>query len=261
MIMSEEVKLLQPLQYINEFLKNGVRTDGRKVDDFRPMLLNCDTVGTANGSAMVKFGSSTVICGITTELIEANPETPEEGLIEITVELPALCSAKYCMTDSTNDALVLTQSLNNAIKQSKIIDLKKLCAVESKFVWKLNVSVICLNNDGNLLDLSLIAIVSAFHSCSLKSIVINEDNTITYEKQSKPLEVKTYPIATTIAIINCMCLPDPSADEECLADTVINIVVNADTGVIHSWYMTGTAKLDNNFFGKCYKIAKNRSKL
>ncbi|CAG2100717.1 unnamed protein product [Medioppia subpectinata] len=182
--------------------KQNLRSDGRKFDDFRPVLLNCDSVGTANGSAMIRFGNSAVICGITTEVIEPNIETPDEGSVEINVRLPAYCSPKYCMTDSTNDLLVLTQTLKDVVKQSKLIDLKKLCILEAKFAWSLNIELICLNNAGNLLDLCVTAIVAALHSCLLKKTIVSEDNKISYEKNTEPVEVTTYPISTTFSIIN-----------------------------------------------------------
>ncbi|CAG2100720.1 unnamed protein product [Medioppia subpectinata] len=193
--------------------KQNLRSDGRKFDDFRPVLLNCDSVGTANGSAMIRFGNSAVICGITTEVIEPNIETPDEGSVEINVRLPAYCSPKYCMTDSTNDLLVLTQTLKDVVKQSKLIDLKKLCILEAKFAWSLNIELICLNNAGNLLDLCVTAIVAALHSCEraihwislLKKTIVSEDNKISYEKNTEPVEVTTYPISTTFSIINGFC--------------------------------------------------------
>ncbi|CAG2163196.1 unnamed protein product [Oppiella nova] len=260
--MSEEVKLLQPFQYINQFLKNNIRSDGRKFDDFRPVLLNCDSVGTADGSAMIRFGNSAVIAGITAAVIEPKVETPDEGYVEISVRLPALCSAKYCMTDSTNDALVLTQTLKDVLKQSKLIDVKKLCILEAKFAWSLNIELICLNNAGNLVDLCVSAIVAALQSCTLKKVTVSEDNkAISYDKHKEPLEVISYPISTTFAVINGILLSDPTIDEESLADSVVNIVVNADTDVIHRIHTTGSAKLDINAFEKCFKIAKNRSKI
>ena len=72
-------------------------------------------------------------------------ETPDEGSVTITVELPALCSSKYCSTDvSTSDSLVLTQLLTSIVNKSKIIDRKKLCILEEKVIFKSLITSYCM---------------------------------------------------------------------------------------------------------------------
>jgi exosome complex component RRP41 len=45
-------------------LKDGKRLDGRKTEDLRPVEMKTDVVGTANGSAMVKFGDTLAIAAV-----------------------------------------------------------------------------------------------------------------------------------------------------------------------------------------------------
>jgi exosome complex component RRP43 len=241
-------------------LNQDIRPDGRKFDEFRDTLLNSCCIESADGSAMIKMGNSALICGIKSDLIEPKSESPDEGLITITVELPALCSVKYSSGVGNSDALVLQQLLQNVINQSKPIDLKKLCISEAKFVWNLNIEVICLNNDGNIIDCALIAILAALQSCSLQSVELNDKNEIVYKDSKIPLEVMNFPIGTTFSIIDGKTLCDPSLEEESLADSIINFVVNADNDIIHLIHKTGSTKMSINELEYCNKIAKTRSK-
>jgi exosome complex RNA-binding protein Rrp42 (RNase PH superfamily) len=99
------------------------------------------------------------------------------------------------------------------------------------------------------------------------------------------LEVINFPIGTTFAIIDgfvikslkvyyCFIiffceklfatyrktLCDPSLEEESLAESIINFVVNADNDVIHLIHKTGSTKMSINELEYCNKIAKTRSK-
>jgi exosome complex component RRP43 len=41
-----------------------VRPDGRALLEYRPTVINIDCIKTSDGSAIVKVGSTAVICGI-----------------------------------------------------------------------------------------------------------------------------------------------------------------------------------------------------
>lgn len=55
---------LHPLKYYRDYLAHNIRPDGRDLDKFRPVVVNVGTISTANGSAVVKVGKTTVVCGI-----------------------------------------------------------------------------------------------------------------------------------------------------------------------------------------------------
>lgn len=52
------------MKYFRDHLDQNIRPDGRKFTEFRPTMINVDCVKTADGSAIVKVGATTVICGI-----------------------------------------------------------------------------------------------------------------------------------------------------------------------------------------------------
>jgi exosome complex component RRP43 len=46
------------------FKSQDVRPDGRGLQKFRPVSINVGSIRTAEGSAIVKIGNTTVVCGI-----------------------------------------------------------------------------------------------------------------------------------------------------------------------------------------------------
>lgn len=63
-LKSFRFRAINPVKYQRNYLENSVRSDGRELFEFRPTVINRDTISTAEGSALVKIGATTVICGI-----------------------------------------------------------------------------------------------------------------------------------------------------------------------------------------------------
>lgn len=55
---------IHPNKYLRDYLEKDVRPDSRKKLEFRPVIININSISTAEGSALVKLGNTTVICGI-----------------------------------------------------------------------------------------------------------------------------------------------------------------------------------------------------
>ena len=49
---------------MKNYIEKSVRSDGRSLLEFRPTIINRDSISKADGSALVKIGNTTVICGI-----------------------------------------------------------------------------------------------------------------------------------------------------------------------------------------------------
>lgn len=56
--------MIHPVKYYRDFLNHDVRPDGRELNQFRPIVINVNSIGTSDGSAIVKIGNTTVVCGI-----------------------------------------------------------------------------------------------------------------------------------------------------------------------------------------------------
>lgn len=90
-------KRLHPASYLSRFLNSGYRPDGRPIlsssssqstasasavdDIWRQVSINTGSISTAHGSALVRMGDTTMVCGVKAEIGEPDTETPGEGFV------------------------------------------------------------------------------------------------------------------------------------------------------------------------------------
>lgn len=72
---------IQPHEYLKKYLNEKVRPDGRVLEQFRKTMITKNTISTANASAMVRLGGTTVVCGIKAEVCEPKVDTPNQGYL------------------------------------------------------------------------------------------------------------------------------------------------------------------------------------
>lgn len=72
---------LHPAEYFRKFISQGVRPDGRLLTGFRPTTVHHGVISTANGSAMVRVGGTTVVCGVKAEVAEPKLDSPDQGYL------------------------------------------------------------------------------------------------------------------------------------------------------------------------------------
>lgn len=88
-LSAQTFKRLHPHAYLDRFLLEGYRPDGRSlptsssssVDSWRDVTVNVGSVSTASGSALVRLGETTIVCGVKAEIFEPDLYSPEEGCI------------------------------------------------------------------------------------------------------------------------------------------------------------------------------------
>ncbi|XP_055695315.1 exosome complex component RRP43-like [Lutzomyia longipalpis] len=238
-------KLIHPVKYYRDHLSQNVRPDGRKFLEYRPISVNVNSIGTADGSAIVKYGETTVICGIKAELAEPRAAEPDSGYVVPNIELTPLCSPKFRPGPPTDEAQVLSKNLMDILVNSKCVNPKDLCIEREKLVWVLYCDVSCFNYDGSVLDAANLALMGALHCCTLPE-VIYDSTTKTYkvncDKRSK-LKVQSMPISTTFMVFDeKTVVADPTADEEELASSITN--VTSCNGEICFFYKSGGSTVD-----------------
>lgn len=72
---------IQPHEYLKRFLEQQVRPDGRLLNQFRKTMITSGAISTANASAMVRLGGTTVVCGIKAEVCEPKVDIPNQGYL------------------------------------------------------------------------------------------------------------------------------------------------------------------------------------
>lgn len=260
--MAADFKTAQPLEYYRKFLEENIRPDGRDLLEFRKTILNVGSISTAEGSALVKLGNTTVVCGVKAEFAVPSQENPNHGYIVPNVDLPPLCSSRFRPGPPNEQAQVLSQFVADTISNCEPVDLKDLCILEGKLCWVLYVDVVCLSYDGNITDASLIAAIAALKNTQLHAVTINEESQTPEPSETRDisLTIRNHPIAATFGIFDDSVLfADPTDEEEGLLTGVVTIVV-MDDEKIAAVHKPGGSPLPDHKFQECYKKALTRGK-
>ncbi|RVE63950.1 hypothetical protein OJAV_G00141380 [Oryzias javanicus] len=171
--MAAGFKIAEPLEYHMSFLKDNCRPDGRELSEFRTTTLNIGSISTADGSALVKLGSTTIICGIKAELTNPTVEAPGKGI---------LCPMLTCPLSAPLDFDLAPQEsrpscqpfIVDVIESSEMIKPEDLCIDRGKLCWVLYCDIMCLDYDGNILDACIIALLAALKNTRLPKVTINK---------------------------------------------------------------------------------------
>ncbi|KAK1800370.1 hypothetical protein P4O66_005600 [Electrophorus voltai] len=221
----------EPLEYHRSFLKENCRPDGRELGEFRPTTLNIGSINTAEGSALVKIGNTTVICGIKAELALPSSDAPDKGYIVPNVDLPPLCSSRFRPGPPGEQAQTASQFIADVIDSSNIIKKEDLCIEKSKLCWVLYCDIMCLDYDGNLLDACIITLLAALKNAQLPKVTINKETDLAeVELQHKRhLQIRCHPVASSFAVFDdTVIIVDPTAEEESLCRALLTAVTDED---------------------------------
>lgn len=84
-LQAEAFQRLYPDQYLARFISQGVRPDGRPLALARATSIGLGVVHTADASALVKVGSTTVLAGAKCEVMPASADEPDRGRLAVQV--------------------------------------------------------------------------------------------------------------------------------------------------------------------------------
>jgi len=197
--------------YIRNLVKEGLRVDGRKFEETRNLVVEVNTVSSAEGSATVKLGDTEVIVGVKMELGEPFPDTPDEGVMIVNAELGPIASPEFETGRPGEEAVELARVVDRGIRESKAIDFGKLCIEEGEKVWICAIDIQVINHDGNLIDASGIGAIAALLTTRIPEY---RDGEINRDKLVGKLPVSLIPIPCTVAKIGEKLVVDPSLEEE-----------------------------------------------
>ncbi|GBG80935.1 hypothetical protein CBR_g31491 [Chara braunii] len=120
-------------------------------------------ITSASGSARLRLGATDVLATVKVELGSPSQSKPNQGRIEVAVELSATADPEFEGWRGEEYGSELSKALERYLQggasgAGAAIDLTTLCIVEGRTCWVLYVDILVLNTDGNLLDASAIAI-------------------------------------------------------------------------------------------------------
>jgi exosome complex component RRP42 len=197
---------------IQQMAEHGKRIDNRKPDEYREITIEKNVVTSAEGSARVRFGNTEVVAGVKMDVGEPFSDTPNEGVLMVGAEFVPLASPDFESGPPGEAAIELARVVDRAIRESKIMDVEKLCIKEGEKVWMIYVDIDILDDDGNLIDAASLAAIAALSQVKVPKL--DENYKVIYgERGSESLPLKGHALSTTFVKIGKTIFADPSLPE------------------------------------------------
>lgn len=229
--MSSDVVTKIKQEKLIELLASNKRLDGRNLTDRRKIETQTGLIETANGSALVSLGKTKVLVGIKIEIGKPFSDRPDDGVLTTNVERHPVAHPLFEPGPPRENAIELARVVDRGIRESKMVDLKKLCILKGEKVFVVFIDIYVLNYDGNLFDASSLASVMALANAKMAKYEIEKDGGVKLLDESTKLPIQNYPVSITVAIINKKMIVDPSIDEERIADSLVTMTVDKDDQV------------------------------
>ncbi len=209
-------------EHISEALGKGLRLDGRKLDEFRPISIEVGKVATAEGSAEIRCGETHVVVGVKMEVGKPYSDRPDSGTLMVNAELRPISNPLFETGPPTIESIEVARVIDRTIRESKTIDEKKLCIKAGEKVWMANIDVCPLNHDGNLIDIGALAALAALKDTKMPKIDANGQADY-HEHTDEGLALESFPVAVTIVKIGSNLLVDPTDEEMRVADARLTV--------------------------------------
>ncbi len=246
------------LMNFNNFLDEDLRFDGRSKEEYRKIEVETGISITAEGSAKVSIGNTIVLAGVKMEIGTPYPDSPNEGVLMVGVELSPIANPKFESGPPGFDSIELARLTDRAIRESRSIDNKKLCIVKGEKVWIANVDITVLNDDGNLFDACSLAAVAAIKDTKLPSLDANY--VIDYSvKTNKGLPLEKIPVSVTVYKFGNHLVVDPTLDEIGAFEARLT-VGSIDDGTIVSMQKGGECTLKIDLAKEMVSLAIRKAK-
>ncbi|KAI8874060.1 ribosomal protein S5 domain 2-like protein, partial [Ramicandelaber brevisporus] len=275
-----------PTEFYDRFVSSsGIRPDGRSPTEFRPTSIkrsnnsnssnsneSSSVISNTLGSAVIRLGGTTVMCGIKGEAAEPRVGQPNRGYLVPNVEMNATCSASFKGGPPSETAQVVSQYISQILSDEETGPL----VIESgKIVWCLYIDIVVVAYDGNVLDAALLAALAALADVRLPPATIDEKLGATvcdYDTPisgRKPLFTKqngqefAFPSTFVITGDGTRVAADPTEKEEngTIADGYYTVLVTP-SGQIHGTWLRCSSRTSLPFstMKDLYSQAVNRAK-
>jgi len=237
-----------PLQHISvaehKFLLDGVaqgmRNDGRGCFDYRRFSFETGPIPSAISSCRLRAGETDLIVGVKCDVAKPHPERPDRGVLQIAVECAASVSAALAEGWGAEEwGLHLSTLLESLCAGDSAVDRRKLCILPGTFAWEVYVDVLVLTSGGNLLDSISLALCATLLETRLPRVEVKEGlepgEGMHLQVDDRPevgtlFPLKQLPLCVTVAQIREKFLFDVTSEEECSADAMLCVVVDARCG-------------------------------
>lgn len=202
--------------------EKGKRFDGRGLQDLRDFKIETGVSNKAEGSARVKLGKTEVVVGVKMDTGEPYPDSQDSGNLSVSGDLLPLASPRFEQGPPGFAAIELPRLIDRMVRESGMIDFKKLCIKEGEAVWNLYIDIYPINDDGSLIDAASIATIVALQEVVFPGL--NDKNKVDYSKRTKnklPLSKEIVPLTFTVYKLDKTLFLDPVREEEEACDSKV----------------------------------------
>jgi len=214
---------------IFSFLSEGKRIDERGPYDFRPVNIIPALIKKAEGSALVELGNTKILAGIKVSPARPFADEPNKGIFVVNTEFAPVASPIFEPGPPSEYAIEVARVVDRAIRSAEMIKLDELVIIPGKLVWMINVDIYTLDDDGNLIDASMIGAVSALLTGSIPKVEVIDEEKEEIEiikEETRPIPIQDIPVTLTFAKIGNYIVLDPSHIEENIMDGRLTIAIN-----------------------------------
>lgn len=266
---------LFPLRFHERHLLKSIRPDGRTLGKARDTIISLGAVTSANGSALIKIGCTTMLAAIKLEVMTPTVESPDEGCIAIDFHMPPICSPIVRPGRPAEAAPVVSKQLSDTILSSRMIDLKELSLVSGKAAWMAYLDIYCLDADGSLFDAALLSAVAAFSHLQIPVVSLNDEGRIVLisedngggnsekepvNKEKRKLKLNTIPFSLTCILHKNYILADPTAEEESIMETLVTVVLDSSSQLVSLYKPGGPVLGHTSAIQDCVALTRQRLK-
>lgn len=230
--------------FVLEALKQGIRTDGRKLDELRKVSI---TLGDEYGYVDVSLGHTRVVCRISAEIVTPYEDRPFEGLFNVATEISPMASPMFENGRQSDDELLITRAVEKAVRRSGALDLESLCIIAGSKCWSIRADVHFLDYDGGFIDASCIAVMTGLQHFKKNDVTVSGEQVIVHdinERAPVELSILHVPICVSFAFFNPngveenikgdaneIYVVDANLQEELLKDGVLTVTINKNRDV------------------------------
>jgi len=198
---------------MNEMIARNKRLDSRELDQFREIKVEAGVISSAEGSSRVCIGKTEGIAGVKMDLAEPFPDSKDEGVLMVNAEFVPLAFEKFETGPPSDESIELARVVDRTIRESQILDMKKLCIKQGEKVWTIFIDIDIIDHDGNLIDAATLASVQALLNTRMPKMN-KETYEIDYKTKESPLPINGMPVSLSFVKISGKILIDPSLQEE-----------------------------------------------
>ena len=217
---------------IRKYLEQEKRFDGRKTDEYRELTIEKNISKKAEGSVRVKLGKTEVLVGVKMDVAEPYPDSPDKGNLMVTAEFLPLSSSRIELGPPKFDSIEVGRIVDRGIRESKFIELEKLCIKEGEKVWTVFIDIYTINDDGNILDAAGIGAVAALKITKVPKYDKENEKVLHEEYEGNIPLKKINPFTITVHKIGKHLILDPTREEEDVSET--RMTVGSSEGIIYS---------------------------